>query len=157
MQPQPCEEPKIVSAITGEHLLEIFRKEGFYAELTHDLYGDPKLSFKVEGFRCAVYFYGVENGAASSLQFRTGFRAKKPLEKVNLWNLKKRFLKAYLDDEGDLILEYDVDLEGGVTETHLAEQIKLFRLTLLSCLQFMRDQASSDSVYPQMNPPKEPQ
>ena len=157
MQPQPGEEPKIISRITGEHLIEVFRKEGFYAELTHDLGGDPKLNFKVEGFRCSVLFYGVENGAATSLQFGTGVRAKKPLEKVNLWNRTKRFLKAYLDDEGDLLLEYDVHLGGGVTETHLAEQVKLFRATLLSCLRFMQDPPPSDSAYPQLKPPNEPQ
>jgi len=139
MQPQTGHSETIIHRISGEQLLDIFRKEGFYAELSRDKAGDPKVVFKVEGYRCIALFYDVQDGAASSLQFSTGFQSKKPLEKVNLWNRTRRFLKAYLDDEGDLLLELDVDLDGGVTEAHVAEQIKLFRQTLLSCLRFMHD------------------
>lgn len=129
---------EVFDRISSAEMLSIFQQEGFYAEEGEDGVGDPRISFKVEGIRCQVFFYDVEDGRASSLQFATAFDAKPGLEKVNAWNQKKRFLKTYLDDEGDLHMELDVDLDGGVTRGHLAEQIRLWRNSLLSCLRFMR-------------------
>jgi len=67
MQPQTGHSETIIHRISGEQLLDIFRKEGFYAELSRDKAGDPKVVFKVEGYRCTALFYDVQDGAASSL------------------------------------------------------------------------------------------
>lgn len=37
------------------------------------------------------------------------------LEHINEWNREARFSRAYVDQDGDAVLEFDLDLEGGVT------------------------------------------
>lgn len=37
------------------------------------------------------------------------------LEHINAWNRERRFSRAYVDADGDAVLEFDLDLEGGVT------------------------------------------
>jgi hypothetical protein len=48
------------------------------------------------------------------------------LNKVNEWNKQKRFSRAYLDGDGDANVEWDIDLEGGVTMDAVREGIKTF-------------------------------
>jgi hypothetical protein len=74
-----------------------------------------------QGYNCLLFFYGVKEGRAMSVQFRAAFREKVPIQKVNEWNRKKRFLKVYLDEDDDINMDMDVDLEGGVTRDYLAE------------------------------------
>lgn len=49
------------------------------------------------------------------------------LNKVNEWNKEKRFSRAYLDGDGDANVEWDIDLEGGVTVDAVREGIRTFQ------------------------------
>ena len=49
------------------------------------------------------------------------------LDKVNQWNKEKRFSRAYLDGDGDANVEWDIDLEGGVTVEAVREGIRTFQ------------------------------
>lgn len=49
------------------------------------------------------------------------------LDKVNQWNKEKRFSRAYLDGDGDANVEWDIDLEGGVTLGAVREGIRTFQ------------------------------
>jgi hypothetical protein len=49
------------------------------------------------------------------------------LDKVNQWNKEKRFSRAYLDGDGDANVEWDIDLEGGVTMGAVREGIRTFQ------------------------------
>ena len=49
------------------------------------------------------------------------------LDKVNQWNKEKRFSRAYLDGDGDANVEWDIDLEGGVTVDAVREGIRTFQ------------------------------
>ena len=53
------------------------------------------------------------------------------LNKVNEWNKEKRFSRAYLDGDGDANVEWDVDLEGGVTVDAVREGIRTFQAVVL--------------------------
>ena len=48
------------------------------------------------------------------------------INKVNEWNKEKRFSRAYLDGDGDANVEWDIDLEGGVTVDAVREGIRTF-------------------------------
>ena len=44
------------------------------------------------------------------------------LDKINKWNKEKRFARAYKDDEGDPVLEMDVDLDfAGIPRENVGE------------------------------------
>ena len=49
------------------------------------------------------------------------------LNKVNEWNKQKRFSRAYLDGDGDANVEWDIDLEGGVSLDAVREGIRTFQ------------------------------
>ena len=56
--------------------------------------------------------------------------SKVTLEKINEWNKTKRFSRAYLDSDGDPNVEWDIDLEGGVSLGAVREGIRTFGLVI---------------------------
>ncbi len=63
-----------------------------------------------------VNLYGVHNGLASSAQLRTWLQDPRVLaEKLNTanaWNREHRFIKVYLDKDGDFAAEMDLLADG---------------------------------------------
>lgn len=53
-------------------------------------------------------------------------RGEVSLSTINAWNHGRRFSRAYLDEDGDPVLEADLDFEGGVTEESVARFIALY-------------------------------
>ena len=48
--------------------------------------------------------------------------------KINQWNKKKRYAKAYVDDDGDPFLEMDINLdEDGVGGENFQDSLDLWR------------------------------
>lgn len=64
--------------------------------------------------RASVAFVGVDLG----------------LEQVNAWNRDRILSKAYLDRDGDTILEAEVDLDGGVTVDRVKDWLHTFSFTI---------------------------
>ena len=61
-----------------------------------------------------------EAGACEDLNFYAGFAEIKPtLDAINAWNRDKRFGNAYLDSDLDAAIEFDVNLEHGVSVDNL--------------------------------------
>jgi hypothetical protein len=129
----------VFATISGEELTEIVREMGFAPELTVDSQGDPMVKFRIEGLRCQILFYGCKDGRANSIQFNSVFSSDAPLEKINDWNLKKRFGKASLDADHDVLFQMDVDLDGGVKRDYFEEIIKRWRSVFLSFARFLSE------------------
>jgi hypothetical protein len=78
----------------------------------------------MSGLRVGVFLEG--NG--SNLQLLTFLSGTQPSEEdVNRFNARKRFARAYLND-GEPVLQQDLDLAEGVTRANVREAIELFRL-----------------------------
>lgn len=135
------EEPKqqFFDTISGEELTAIIREMGFTPELGKDSQGDPIIKLQIEGMRTGVFFYGTKdgNGRARSLSFYLGFSDKCPIEKINTWNAKKRFAKAYVDENGTSF-NFDVDLDGGVRREYFTEILKRWRGLVGEFASFLR-------------------
>lgn len=58
-----------------------------------------------------------------SLQIAAFYNDSIALSKLNKWNRDKRFAMAYLDDDGEVVLSYDIDVKGGVTEETILQFI----------------------------------
>jgi len=103
--------------MTGPEVVAWMQKAGYKAELGKDDGGDPMISSAAEGQTFKVYFYDCEAGRCKALQFSAGFDLKTPLtlDKINAWNRKNRYLKAYLDEDGDPYVQYDVNVNAGRT------------------------------------------
>ncbi len=47
-------------------------------------------------------------------------------EQINEWNRTKRLSRAYIDQEGNPVLESDLITDGGITEQNLIAFVKTF-------------------------------
>lgn len=99
---------------------------GFETERTTTSDGTPKLDGRIDGWMYSVYFYGCQNDSCDAIQFAAGFDEDQPMQYdiINEWNMGNRFGRAYLDDEGDPWVEYDINMEGdGVSLTNFNESL----------------------------------
>lgn len=90
-------------------------------DLTYEEINDGAYSFKMNGYKVILVNKGED------IQILAFFSGKKiTLTRINEWNKTKRFSRAYLDDDGDAVLDADLDFEGGVTGETLLRFLKIF-------------------------------
>ena len=102
---------KELSVTNTERILEAMKVE--YTEVSAGTY-----RFNLGGYKTLLFNKG------KNLQFYASFKRKTTLGRVNDWNAGKRYTRAYLDKDGDPVLEADLDLEGGVSYGAVAEFFK---------------------------------
>ncbi|MHA6718154.1 YbjN domain-containing protein [Sphingomonas sp. RS6] len=103
-----------------QSVIRAMQAAGYKAELGKDPTGDPQITSGASGTRFMVYFFGCEEHKnCTEIQFYAGWTAKAPIERINKWNASHRFGRAYLDDEGDANIEYDVNFEDQAIPTAL--------------------------------------
>ena len=81
---------------------------------------DDSVDWNINGHNVVV-FVGPNN---ESIQFYCYWRDEVTRSKINDWNRTTRFSRAYLDGDGDPVLELDLDIVGGVTEARIQDFIK---------------------------------
>jgi hypothetical protein len=110
----------LVEQVTVEQLANFLRGEGYSVEST----AENKVVWKLEGSRCRLFV----SSEGKSIQFYTVLTGSNAnMRKVNDWNKSKRYSRCYLDDDGDPVLELDLDLEGGVTVDRLRDFLRTCR------------------------------
>ncbi|MEG3180579.1 YbjN domain-containing protein [Sphingomonas sp. LT1P40] len=95
-------------------IAELLRAEGYQANVEPvKAEESPFIRSGAGGAKFDLLFNDCTKGKdCQSVQFYAGFTGTKmTAEKINAWNSKKRFVRAYLDKEGDPILEMDVNIE----------------------------------------------
>ncbi|MBL8774056.1 MAG: YbjN domain-containing protein [Phenylobacterium sp.] len=102
---------------------------GYKADIQKDKDGDAHVDSGADGLRFSVYFYDCRKDRCAALQYYVGFD-KGPdtpnLEKVNAFNREKRYIKAYLDTDGDVSFEYDGNLAPGGTWEAVEDDFNTF-------------------------------
>lgn len=114
--------------MTGPEVAAWLQAAGYKAQLDKDSVGDPMIKSSTDGIKFTIYFYDCVKGRCRSIQFSTGFDLDKglALEKTNEWNRKNRYLKAFLDDENDPYVQYDVNLNDGRTFSGLDDDFAVW-------------------------------
>src|SRR5262249_51206293 len=74
------------------------------------------------------------------LQLFLGFSDKIPATKINEWNRRYRFSRAYVVDDDSVRLVADLNLKGGVTKQTIEEFIKLFGASVTPYVDFVANQ-----------------
>ena len=92
-------------------------------ELDYKPTGKNGYLIKLEGVKMLVL---IENDGSLMLYcFFQGVRVN--TTKINEWNKKHRYSRAYIDDSNDPVLESDLDFDGGVTLESLKNFITVFK------------------------------
>lgn len=115
--------------MTGAEVAKWLQDAGYKAELTTDKGGDPMIRSAAGGVNFNIYFYDCEiKPRCKAIQFSAGFDLKTAMTpaKINEWNKGHRYLKAYLDDEGDPQVDYDVNINAGRTKAGLDDDFAVW-------------------------------
>ena len=130
----------LVRGFTDGALEEILRGFG-YADVEvrePSESGTGSLRFMVEGATVTLYNY-----ADGDLQLWWGVvHPGCSLEAINEWNRTKRLSRAYLDDEGDPILEADLLANAGINKEMVQEFISVFSLSRGQYRAFIADRCN---------------
>jgi putative sensory transduction regulator len=127
---RPMAAQEVVSEVSTEQLRKLLESMGYEVEQPKE----DMLQFAIEGHTALIV------NKKTNLQFYSYFKKQKKkmdLKKVNEWNATKRFSRAYLDQDGDAVIEWDVDLEGGTTAGALKESIRTYRVGVMAFVRFL--------------------
>lgn len=113
--PAPASAQTIYKTINPEKLEAIMDKMDLKVSAE-----DNSVSWDING-KSVTIFIGPDE---ESIQFYCYWFDAVTRSKINDWNRTTRFSRAYLDDDGDPVLELDLDLVGGVTEARIQDFIK---------------------------------
>ena len=119
-----------VLASNPQSLIDYFFNNGVPAQLTADSVGDPLVEFRVDSDTLQVFFYDcTDNTSCLSLQFYSGYKMDNgvDLAVINSWNTDRRFVRAYLTEEGAARIEMDVATgHDGVSQADFGELYSLW-------------------------------
>ncbi len=130
---QPASAADMVDATDPEQILNIAKGHGS-ARLSEDRVGDPMIKGRIEGLKYTLYFYLCEeNENCKDIHFVAYWtETDVTLSDVNRWNQDYRFGRAYIDTDGDPVLTYFVNLNGGVSFENLDDTFDWWRVMLTS-------------------------
>jgi hypothetical protein len=120
--------------VTAEFVVAELKALGYAANIDKADSGDPRVTTMVDGYQWQVYFYSCGRGApetrgCDSYQFYSGYTTAKPvpLDTINEWNSKQRYLKAnrYTQRDGRSSSRVEIDVMAAGTG---AERSATFRI-----------------------------
>jgi len=132
-------QPEILRSLPPARLRSLLQGMGFeFTEESKDT--TSVFNFQLEGYKVILF------DQTTDLQLYSGFSDTVDAAKVNKWNQKYRFSRAYVNDNGNPSIESDLDLQGGVTKEHVEAFIRQFRTSLGVYAQFLTSPASTSSI-----------
>lgn len=115
---------QLYKRIERKGLLKILISEGYAATAAES---ERNVIWTMNGYKTLLLI--AEN--MESIQFYVSFSdSKATLSKVNTWNKEKKYSRSYLDNDGDPVLELDLDLAGGVTRERIVDFLLTCRVSL---------------------------
>jgi hypothetical protein len=123
-----------VTSLTAGEMEAILRAAGYRYERVQ-VRGTEQLfafSLRMGDLVALLLLVDCEGGRCGSLKLVVPFDMRNPpsLERINAWNREKRFSQAYLDTDGDPVLESDLRLKDGVTRETIVSFLKIFEVSL---------------------------
>jgi hypothetical protein len=120
----PCARD-LVCANDPQSVFAAMDKAGYRPKLTTDAEGDPMIESDESSYHFDVYFYGCDkqHKDCDSLRFEALFEKapENTPEFANKWNAGKRFLQAYIRDDGQMGLSHDVAMIGGLNQRNFGD------------------------------------
>lgn len=126
----PAPAAEVIETISAQRVVELLGQAGFTGA---EIDADQDVLVNMQGYRVLI-LVGSYQGKNLSMKFAlAGTQANH--QTVNQFDLEKRFGRAYLDSDGDPVLESDLDLEGGVTEARVLDYFRTFNQLMVHFLR----------------------
>lgn len=127
----PASAQELVTGASVDEILNLARGHGS-ATLETQANGDPQISGKMEGIAYRIYFMNCSDGAdCEDLTLYSGFQDNHAgLESMHEWNVSNRFSKAFIDDDDDAAIEWDINLEHGVSRDNFDANLAVWSQVL---------------------------
>lgn len=141
---------EIVTGVTRDQVVSILKDNGYRAEIVVGRPGTPGAFVRtgIAGHTVVVWFFDCAAETCSAIQFWTGFQ-KSPKFSAALvarWNTEFRYAKLHLTKEGDLHVEYDVSLKGGVSSDYIKYAARLDESLLLRLDEYIKAAPVADAA-----------
>jgi hypothetical protein len=102
--------------LTREQVSSWLTGQGLTPNPRTDSNGASIVSSAVNGVNFDIYFFDCDSDRCRSIQFAAGWTNNGATgERVNEWNRDHRFIRAYLDRQGNPFGEYDLVISPGGT------------------------------------------
>ena len=133
---------ELVNAKAPATIQTIVESQGWPATLVTKDGEDPYIESNRNGLKFLVLFMNCNDAHkdCKTLQYYMGFSDAKDvsLDRLNEWNKTKRFARAYRDDDGDPVLEMDVDVDfAGIPRENIGETFNTWASLMDSFREFV--------------------
>lgn len=130
---------ELIDTMSNRDVGRLLKDMGFddvaSVDINDDLTGfdveTPDYAFSIYNYRAShdlsLWMYIVNDEGATQAS----------LQKVNDWNRDGRWSKAYIDGDGDWVLESDFDIEPGATEEQVKAWILLWMTRVEAFIEFV--------------------
>jgi hypothetical protein len=130
--------PKLMRRIIQDHVDEV---------RVDDSGGDTTLEGKIDGHAFQVYFYRCDGGDMASVakpdseclgyEFRAYFPGyPTDVERVNQWNADHHYGKLWVDSDGDLAVQMQEIVEGGIKTDNVLQVLDWFKVVVSGVREF---------------------
>ena len=120
---RPGHAQKALTEVPPDRMAQILTSMGLELQERKEAGEQTMLRIELASYSASLILANQNTDA----QLYAWFKGKLKPEKANEWNKRHRFARAYVDDDGDAVLESDIDFTGGVTEANIKAWIKLYR------------------------------
>ena len=130
----------LVDASDADIIAALVQDEGYRAVTGTDGVGDPMITSSTNGYDFDIFFYGCTDGEnCRDVQFSVSFDVEDgmSLTRAQDFNLEKRWVKVYLDDESDPRLEMDANLYGGVSATNFKDTLDWWVIMMNDFIEYI--------------------
>ena len=141
---------EIVTGVTRDQVASILKDNNYRSEIVAGQPGSPGAFVRtgIAGHNVIVWFFNCAAETCSAIQFWTGFQKSPKLSAalVERWNSEIRYAKIYLTKEGDLHVEYDVFLKGGVSPEYVKYAAGLYESLLSRLDEYIKTAPVADAA-----------
>lgn len=132
----PPKKSKVVvyDQVSSDQIAGLLTQRGYSYEILAAPERNTAFKFQLSTLTVLLLMNDRGSGRAQDVYMYAGFKAQStmPIDAMNRWNQGARFTRAYIDQEGDPVLESDLRLNGGVTAQAFFDFIDTFDGALIA-------------------------
>lgn len=122
---------------TDNELVEVLQDNGYSSV---EIRKEGLVVVKIDGRK-----YMLLNDDDGDLQLYYGIGGVEiSYQDINGWNKSKKFTRAYVDSDGDVALEMDLQSDAGLSKTHISEFLDLFVLSVSYFREYIYEHDKSE-------------